>query len=147
MAWGVGAGESAKVWAREIRRFGPDQVVTVRAHDGAFAPNRHWFAPIKDLRRGEIAAPRVTIEPRGDRALAVTVAAKTYLRFVHVLAPDGRTRFSDNHVDLAAGETVTLRASHPDVALRPEDIEGAVALNPARDINFRQEPFHDFFDQ
>lgn len=123
-AWSVGAGESRKVWSRDIGPAGPpDQVVTVRAHDDAFAPNRHWFAPIRDLRRGEIAAPEVTIESRGDRSLAVTLTAKTYLYFTHVLAPDGMTRFSDNYFDLAAGETATILISHPTLALRPEDIE------------------------
>jgi len=123
VAWSVGAGESLRVWTREIGVADPDQVVTVRAHDGAFAPNRHWFAPIKDLRRGEIAAPEVTIESLGERSLAVTLTARTYLHFAHILAPDERTQFSDNYFDLAAGETVTLSVSHPIVALRPEDIE------------------------
>ena len=116
-------GRGRKAWAREISDADPDQVVTVRAHDEAFPANRHWFAPIKDLRRGEIAAPEMTIESRSERSLAVTLTARTYLHFAHVLAPEPGTQFSDNYLDLAAAETVTLSVSHPSVALRPEDIE------------------------
>ena len=66
----------------------------------------------------------MTIESLGDRSLAkATLKAKTYLLAAHLLAPDGRTRFSDNHFDLAAGEAATVQVSHPTLPLKPEDIQ------------------------
>jgi hypothetical protein len=68
---------------------------------------------LKDLAVGEGAAAR-TFEADTGRPdwIDATAPGDTHLAL-----------FSDNYVDLAAGETVTLLASHPDLTHRPEDVE------------------------
>ena len=49
--------------------------------------------------------------------LHVTLTSDAYACNVHLLAPHPATTFSDNHFDLRAGESRTLRIAVPDGAL------------------------------
>jgi len=116
---------SEPVWRAEPGRLagGPDRVVTARSSRGQFPANRHFFAPIKNLARGDIAPPRIAVNVLGPYELAVVIAASAYLHFVNILAPDERTRFSDNYFDLAAGEVARIAVTNPESALSPQDIQ------------------------
>ena len=81
------------------------------ARRAAFPPNRHFFAPIKDLERDRRAVEHA-IAATAD-GLAVRLRADAYAYFVHVAVPDERARFSDNFVELEPGEerTVAVRGA------------------------------------
>jgi beta-mannosidase len=87
-----------------------DAYVSVRAANGSFAPNRHFFAMVKDLVR-EPAAPTMQVTPVDAHELSVTLHAPDtqYVYFAHLVSTSESTRFSDNYVDLVPGETRELR--------------------------------------
>lgn len=120
----VGGAQSRRVWRGEAASVagGPDQVLTVASAEGLFPANRHFFAAIKDLVRAEPAAPEIGFEARGPHEIAVHIAARDHLFFVHLLVTDERTRFSDNYVDIVGGEARTLTVRNDAIALKPEDI-------------------------
>lgn len=117
----VGPNSSGCVW-RGTAEGGPGQALTVRSRGGCFPGNRLFFTAIKDLDRASATAPEVAIEARPSGELAVRVAAPAYLWFVSLLAADEAVRFSDNYIDLAAGERRILTARHPARALKPEEL-------------------------
>ncbi len=106
-AWPIAAapGSNAPVGRLAAGRIppGPDRYLALRAAGDSFPGTRHFFVPLKDLQRTP-APPTVTLTPDGAHALRVTIQAPGYLRYVHVLAPDAATRFSDNYFDLLPGE-------------------------------------------
>ncbi len=97
-------------------------MLTVASPEGLFPANRHFFAAIKDLDRPAPAAPDIRFAARGPHEIAVHVAARDYLFFVHLLVADERTRFGDNYVDIVGGETRVLTVRNDAIALTPEDI-------------------------
>lgn len=124
----VGPNRAARVWrSAQDAAPGAHQVLSVRAQDGAFPANRHFFAAIKDLARRAARAPRVDIaggsandsandsgnDSASANSVTITVTAHDYLHFVHVLCDDEDVLFDDNYFDLRAGETRTITASHP----------------------------------
>ena len=123
-AFEVGSNESRCVWRAEAARLTADggHALTVASPDGLFPANRHFFVAIKDLDRSSVAPPRVEIDQRGPHELAVRLTASTWLYFVHILVDDPRTRFSDNHIDLATGESRILTVRNDAVALGPDDV-------------------------
>ena len=96
---------------------GPDRYLRVESARGAFGANRSFFAAIKDLERPP-ARVEHTVEPAGDGRLAVRLQADAYAYFVHVASPDEHVRYSDNHIDLEAGEERTTIVS----GARAEDL-------------------------
>ncbi len=120
----VGVNRVEMVWRAEGKRLASDRrhVLTVRARDNIFPTNRHFFAPIKDLDRPLLPGPGINIEQRGEHEIAVHLATSAYLYFVHLLAADERTRFSDNYFDLANGETKTVLVRNEAIALTRDDV-------------------------
>ena len=122
----VAANASAPVWRGTAAQLAssPNPVLGVNSPSGAFPANRWFFAPIKAL--GLPATPvDMEVEAMSSHELRVHLRAGTYAYFVHLLAPHGWTRFSDNYFDMAAGEarTVTVRNdAHP---LRPDILQVA----------------------
>jgi beta-mannosidase len=103
----VAAGASRPVWrwSPGELRGGPDHYVSVRSSNASFAPNRHFFAPIKDLSR-QAVAPEMRVTPVSTNEQRVTLRAPSdrYVYFAHVISPSESTRFSDNYFDLQPGE-------------------------------------------
>jgi hypothetical protein len=54
------------------------------------------------------ARPDVDIRQVGPRELAVSLSAKTWLAFVHLVSDRADLRFSDSYFDMAAGERRTI---------------------------------------
>jgi beta-mannosidase len=111
-----------------IQRWTPDRFSTdldsylaVRSTDARVEPNRHFFGAIKDLRR---VKPDLThqIAVIGRHELRVEVETAEYAYFVHLLAPDPATRFSDNYLDILPGERLVITVTNHQSSVRPEDI-------------------------
>lgn len=117
----VGPTESRCVW-RGAAAGGPADILWVRSRENAFPGNRWFFAPIKDLDRSAATAPAVTMLARDAHTMEVTVRAETPVWFVHLLVADETARFSDNYVDLMAGEARTIRIANPARPVAPEDV-------------------------
>ncbi|HUO11395.1 MAG TPA: glycoside hydrolase family 2 protein [Caulobacteraceae bacterium] len=117
----VGPNESRCVWRGEAAG-GASEVLTVRSATDAFPANRVFFVPIKDLDRATPAAPDVRIEAAGSDEVRVTISARDYLFFVHLLNADEATCYSDNYFDLAAGETRVITVRNPVRPLTPADV-------------------------
>jgi beta-mannosidase len=116
----VGPNSSACVWKLDdADRYDARHVLTVRAPSGKIPANRHFFAPIKDLRRPAPSAPIVEIETVNQGETRVTLTARDYLYFVHVLIEDEDAIASDNYVDLAAGEVREIVLRHRAKAIDP----------------------------
>jgi hypothetical protein len=64
----------------------------------------------------------VRFEQRGTHEVAVHITPTDYLWFIHLLVADEATVFSDNYVDIAAGETRTLVIRNATAPLTPEAI-------------------------
>jgi beta-mannosidase len=114
--------------SRSVLRWGadrlparPDQHLWVQSQSDRFEPNRHFFAAIKDLRRSRPALEARTFA-QGPHEVQVELHAPTYAYFVHLLAPDPATRFSDNYFDLPPGERAIVTVTNAAAPLRPEDI-------------------------
>lgn len=114
--------------SRSVRRWeagelagGEDRYLTVRSAAEVFPGNRHFFAAIKDLAR-EPAQLEHTIETVGERELRVRLRSDAYAYFVHLAMPDERVRFSDNYLELEPGEERIVTITHPEAALRAEDL-------------------------
>jgi len=99
-----------------------EQVLWLRGLDGVLPENRHLFVEIKDLVR---ARPKVDItwERDGD-SLVAHLRSDGYAYFVWLFVPVEGMRYSDNWFDLPAGQTKTVRLSHPGKArLAPEMVQ------------------------
>jgi beta-mannosidase len=123
VAVSVGAGGSRAVaqWSADRLGAAPDRYLSARSAGDRAPPNRHFFAPIKDLRR-RAAPPEPTISQRGPRELRVELRAPrdAYVFFAHLLVPHEATRYSDNYLDLEPGEARTIAVTNDDVPLGPE---------------------------
>jgi len=117
----VGANESRCIW-RGQAAGGEGEVLTTRSVNGSFPENRRFFVPIKELDRSAAVAPEVSIAAAGRNEVRVTITAKTYVWFVHLLNADEATNYSDNYFDLAAGETRTIVVSNPIRPIAPADV-------------------------
>jgi beta-mannosidase len=110
-------------WAAGALEGRADRYLAVRAVDGAFPANRHFFAAIKDLDR-----PPGRVEHAVERADAGALAVKlrahagTFAYFVQVAVPDGGVRLSDNYVELDPGEERTIVLVPGDGGLAPDDV-------------------------
>lgn len=105
----VPAGESARAWVAD-RAYGADRVAWVASPTGLFPANRAFFAEVREV---PFAAPRLRVEitDRGEGRAAVEVTAASYAYFVHIPSPAPGVRFSDNYLDLRAGDAVRIEVS------------------------------------
>lgn len=117
----VGPTESRCVW-RGAAAGGPADILWVRSREDAFPGNRWFFAPIKDLDRSAATAPQVSVTAKDAHTVEVTIKAETPVWFVHALVADAGARFSDNYVDLMAGEARTLVIHNPARPIAPGDV-------------------------
>ncbi len=113
-------GGHAVVW-RGPRPREASHVLRVQSADGGFDTNRLLAGPIIDLPLQAGARPAVSVIQTEPNSLEVTLEAATYLAFVHLVSDRADLRFSDNFLDLAAGERRTIRVSAP-TSLSPEDV-------------------------
>ena len=102
----------------------PDRYLAVTSAGGVFPFNRHLFAPIKDLRRAP-SPPDVSITQVNEHELHVSLKAKEYALFVHLIVPHEATRFSDNYFDLQPGDHQTIVVTNQAIALSPNDVQVA----------------------
>jgi beta-mannosidase len=109
-------------WDADRASGAPDRYLSVSSEHGRFPSNRHFFAPIKDLRRDPME-PGVDITQTEEHELQVRLGAPAYAYFVHLEIPAEATRFSDNYFDLKPGEERTISVTNPRVSLRPEAVE------------------------
>ena len=120
LAYLAGPNSSRCVWrSGDMRAYGPGHVLSVRAADGQFPANKHFFVPLKDLIRPVPRAPLVTMSHVHPREIRIELTAPDYLYFVHILTDDEHLSCSDNYFDLRAGETRAITVSHPARALDP----------------------------
>jgi beta-mannosidase len=131
----IPANSSQMVWRGEAQRIigGPDHYLVVRSGGQLFPPNRHFFAPIKDLDLSADVQPDVTITPNGQHQLLVHLHAPAYLFYVHLLVPDEHIHFSDNYFDLAPGESRTISVTNPAQALTLEMLTVAWYSNAGKE--------------
>jgi beta-mannosidase len=119
----VSAGESRRVgrWDAGALAGGADRYLHVEAGAGAFAPNRHFFAAIKDLER-EPARLEHSVDVAPGGGLRVQLRAERYAYFVHLGLRDERARAGDDYFELQPGEERTVLVTHPDRVLVPDDV-------------------------
>jgi beta-mannosidase len=131
----VAANRGERIWTAAAARIGPatDRILTVRSP--GFATNRQLFASLKDLPLAT-SEPEVSIRPTGDGDLTATLTGTGYHPLVHLASARAKTTFSDNHFDLAAGETRTVRVSNADAGLVPADIVArSFRIGPANGLS------------
>ena len=114
----VPATSSLCIW-RDRPAPAADRVLLVRSPQ--CAGNRHFFVAIKDLPLG-VAAPQMAIEQMNPHVLEITLSASEYVYGARLLCPHAATRFSDNFIDLCAGESRSITVSNRDIPLAPRDV-------------------------
>lgn len=92
-----------------------DRVLRAVSLSGAFESARHLFAPIAELPLKAGATPHATFTTISETELHVDLTADAWLAFVHLTSARPDLRMSDNHFDLAAGESrsIIVTASRP----------------------------------
>ena len=105
----VPAGSSVLAWslASTQYRATADRFAWVSSPSGAFAPNRHFFAEIRDVAFGP---GRITtdVERISAEQAVLRISAEGFGHFVRVPTPDPGVRFSDNYLDLRDGESAEI---------------------------------------
>ncbi|HJQ29383.1 MAG TPA: glycoside hydrolase family 2 protein [Rubrobacter sp.] len=102
------------------RAFGaPDHYLSVKSAGDRFPSNRHFFAPIKDLRRVPVE-PDVDVIPINDNEIEIRLKAPGYAYFVNLEVTDEATRISDNYFDLEPGEERTIILTNARRPITPE---------------------------
>ena len=84
-----------------------DTYAWVRSPSGAFAPNRYFFAEIKDMDFGPSRVESEILRTSADRAV-VRVRATGFNYFVRIPTPAPEVRFSDNYLDLRDGDLAEI---------------------------------------
>ena len=120
VAFTAAAGGHSVPW-RGAPPAGAGRVLRAASPSGAFETARHLFVPIAELALTAGATPRTDFTSISETEVRVDLAADTWLAFVHVTSARPDLRFSDNHFDLAAGETrsITVTSSRP---FKPKDL-------------------------
>jgi beta-mannosidase len=100
-------------WSAGDAGAGAGRYLRVRSATDRFPANRHFFVPIKDLRRSP-GEPEVEMTEVGPHELQVELRGQSsaYDLLVHLTVPDEATRFSDNYLDLAPGERRTITVTN-----------------------------------
>jgi beta-mannosidase len=105
----VGPAQTRLVWSRPRGEYSPtaDHYAWVHSPSGAFAPNRFFFAKIKDVDFGSGRVESEVVRTSADRAV-VRVRAAGFNYFVRIPTPSPQVRFSDNYLDLRDGELAEI---------------------------------------
>ena len=105
----VGAAQTRLVWSvpRDGYSATPDRYAWVRSPSGAFAPNRYFFAEIKDVDFGPGRVETEILRTSADRAV-VRVQASGFNYLVRIPTPAAEVRFSDNYLDLRDGDLAEI---------------------------------------
>jgi len=103
----IGPASALPVWRGQADEVGPGRLAWVSSPDGTFPANRAFFNHLKNL---PWSAPHleVAVTPLPPTSAIVSITASGFAYFVHVLSPAPGTRFSDNYVDLRAGDTTMI---------------------------------------
>jgi beta-mannosidase len=109
-------------WPADRVEGAPDRYLAVRSRGDRFPKNRHFFAAIKELRRTPLE-PDVVITSKGQHGLRVRLKAPVYAYFVYLDVPEEDTRFSDNYLELEAGEERTVTVTNNARALSAENVK------------------------
>jgi hypothetical protein len=96
-----------------------------------FDGNRHFFAPLKNLPQG--LAPAIAIEQLDPHTLRVTLTATNYVFGVRLLSAHAASEFSDNYIDLCAGESRSITVSNRVIALAPAHVTLGYGLSEGRE--------------
>jgi beta-mannosidase len=112
---------SQRVWAcdAEKAQAAPDRYLAVCGEKGIFAPNRHFYAAIKELQREKVKL-QAEVTAGDEHEVKVTFTTEGYAFFVHLLSPSEDTIFSDNYFDLEPGETRIITVTNPELPIQPE---------------------------
>ncbi len=123
----IGANESRCVWTAEAGRLGasPDRVLTARSPQ--FPPNRHFFAPVKDIPAPD-ALPVYRAEQVDPHTLRVSLTGTAYHYGVRLDVAHPATVYSDNCFDLMAGETRVLAVDNAQIEIAPGDLSVRMLL-------------------
>jgi beta-mannosidase len=118
----ITARTSACVW-RQSLTGSADRFLWVEFESGAFPPNRHFFAEVKDLRRTPVA-PTLSVMASADHELRLRLSAPPdgYVFFAHLTSPHETTRFSDNYFDVPPAASRDLVVTDPTRDLTPETL-------------------------
>ena len=105
----VGPAQTRLVWSRPRGEYSPtaDHYASVRSPSGTFAPNRFFFAEIKNVDFGPGRVESEVVRTSADRAV-VRVRAAGFNYFVRIPTPSPQVRFSDNYLDLRDGELAEI---------------------------------------
>jgi beta-mannosidase len=105
----VGPGRAQLAWSIPASEYSatPDRYAWVRSPSGTFAPNRYFFAEIKDVQFGSGHVESEVVRTAADQAV-VRVRAKGFNYFVRLPTPSPQVRFSDNYLDLRDGDVAEI---------------------------------------
>jgi beta-mannosidase len=94
-----------------------DRYAWVRSPSGAFAPNRYFFAEIKNVDFGPGRIESEVLRTSADQAV-VRIWATGFNYFVRIATPSPQVRFADNYLDLRDGELaeIAVRGLTDDIA-------------------------------
>lgn len=117
----VPAGAAAWVWEGEPGEATSERYAWVSSPDGAFPANRLFFDHLKNL---PLPPPELSVEIASTSATSATVSitAAGFAYFVHVLSPAPGVTFSDNYVDLRAGERTMIDVRGLPADFEPQDL-------------------------
>ena len=117
----VQPGTAAWVWEGEPGVTTSDRYAWVSSPDGAFPTNRLFFDHVKNL---PLTPPDLAVEIASDAATSasVRITAASFAYFVRVLSPAPGVTFSDNYVDLRAGESVVIEVRGLPTGFDPQDL-------------------------
>ena len=115
----VEAGAAALVWETGPGEAASDRYAWVSSPTGVFPANRLFFDHLKNLPLADPAV-HVQIEEASPTAATVTITAATFAYFVHLPTPSPGVRFSDNYVDLRAGDTVMIEVEGLPASFDPQ---------------------------
>jgi beta-mannosidase len=105
----IGAAQARLIWSvsRDEYSASADRYAWVHSPSGAFAPNRYFFAEIKEVEFGPGQVESEVIRTEADRAV-VRLRATGFNYFVRIPTPSPQVRFSDNYLDVRGGELVEI---------------------------------------
>ncbi|HET9780026.1 MAG TPA: glycoside hydrolase family 2 protein [Propionibacteriaceae bacterium] len=105
----IGPAQARIVWSvpRDEYSATQDRYAWVRSPSSAFAPNRYFFAEIKEMDLGSGRVESEVVRTSADRAV-VLVRSAGFNYFVRIPTPSPHVRFSDNYLDLRDGELAEI---------------------------------------
>ena len=98
-------------WSADEIQGSAERYISVRSGSDSFPANRAFFSALKDLDRSP-GVVEVMTNPLTSSMLEVSLAARTYAYFVHLIVPVDGTAFSDNYFDLLPGEQRSITVTN-----------------------------------